>query len=200
MSLQQSQSALSAAVIRMAVPVLVFGTVFFVAMLGLQYLASPDRFPVRVGDKVIKLQDLSNEEATLREREQVLLQERAKMDADMPTPVLHQVATLRSDDVAIVRALNAVEQARAGFAMSGDNPVRVSRVWFSRGERRLAIAGQVADPAGRSVHLLASFVDALRSSKSFASVSEPEYTQQTQSDGIVTSPFSLSLSLPVRDE
>jgi hypothetical protein len=74
---------------------------------------------------------LSNEEATLREREQVLLQERAKMDADMPTPVLHQVATLRSDDVAIVRALNAVEQARARLCQSQKNTACYGYRWFT---------------------------------------------------------------------
>lgn len=200
MSSPAPQSALLAAVQRMAVPVLVFGTVFFGAMLLLRYLASPDRFPVRVGDKVVRLQDLAAEESALRERERALLAERASLDEQMPTPVLHQVATFHKDDVAIVHALNAVEQARAGFALSGDNPVQVTRVWFARQERRLALAGKVADPAGRSMHVLASFVDALRSSRAFANVSEPEYTQQTQPDGIGISPFSLSLSLPAVDE
>lgn len=188
-------SAVFAAIDRMAVPVFVFGLVFAGAMMALMYLASPDRFPVSIGDKVIKLQDLADEEKTLKARENALLDARKELDEQVPTPVLREIQDLRAQNADVGHALKAVEEVRKSFALAGDSPVVLQRVWYNRAEGRLAIAGEVRDPAGRSMHILASFVDNLRSSKAFQKVSEPEYQQAQTADGLVTSPFSISLSL-----
>ncbi len=188
-------SAVFAAIDRMAVPVFVFGLVFSGAMVALLYLASPDRFPVRIGDKVIQLKDLSDEEQSLKVREEALLVVRKELDEEVPTPVLRQIQDLRAQNADIGHGLLAAEEVRKSFALAGDSPISLHRVWYSRAEGRLAVAGEVRDPAGRSMHILASFVDNLRSSKAFEKVSEPEYAQSETSDGVVTSPFAISLSL-----
>jgi hypothetical protein len=195
MSTKPTPSSVAAAVDRMAVPVLVFGMVFALAMGALTYLASPDRFPVRIGDKVVKVQDLADEERALKEREAKLLQARKELDALVPTPVLQEIEGLRAGNTDVGHAFKAVEAARKSFSLADDSPVTVTRTWYSRAEGRLAIGGEVRDPAGRSMHILASFVDNLRESGVFEKVSEPEYVQ-TEADGVVTSPFAISLTLP----
>ncbi len=194
MSTKQTPAAF-AAIDRMAVPVFVFGVVFAGAMMGLTYLTSPDRFPVRIGDKVVKLQDLADEEMALKSSEEKLMAARKELDEQVPTPVLRQISELRQRNADVGHAMQAVDEIRKSFALTGDSPVVIHRTWYSRAEGRLAIAGEVRDPAGRSMHILASFVDNLRSADSFASVSEPEYVQSETADGLVVSPFAISLSL-----
>ena len=190
-----SPSLLSASVKRLAVPVFVFGTVFASAMFVMTALASPDRFPVRIEDKVVPLGALADEERSLKTQEQSLTQDRKALDAQVPFPVLGQVAALRSDGAHVGRALLTVDTVRKSFALSGDGPVHIQKVWFSLAEERLSIAGEVRDPTDRSIQVLAAFVDNLRSFPIFASVSEPEYVRNHDADGAAVSPFTISLSL-----
>ncbi len=179
----------------LAVPLCVFGVVFLAAIIGMTRLLTPDRFPARIGDKVVLLGNLTQEEQSLQVREQNLLTEQESLDGKVPTPVLNQLNALRAESKDAGSALVAVDDVRQSFALSGESPISVQRIWFNQTEKRLAIAGAVRDPSGRSMQILASFVDNLRSSGTFERVSEPEYVQQADIDGVSLSPFSISLFL-----
>lgn len=191
------------AVARLGVPVLLFGTVFLLLSFALTFLVSPDRFPVRMGDKVVRLSDLQTEEYSLKTRQAELLDERAKNLKDADAPVLTQVTKLRSEFDAVGPLLLEVEKTRKSFAVGDNDPIRMPKVEYDAPTHRLTLGGDVTDPSGRSVSILSSFVDALRklpmlqTDSGRTAVSDPsEYVQSSASGGGTVSPFSIVITLP----
>lgn len=189
------------ALARLGVPVLVFGTVFSVLSFALTALVSPDRFPVRVGDRVVRLADLQEEEAALRKKQGELLVAREKLLQNSDAPVLTQVGKLRAETDSLGALLLEIDAVRRRFITGDIDPISIPQVTYDGSTRTLTIGGQVTDPAGRSVSILSRFVDELRLIPSMQSdgkqtVSDPaEYVQRDRPEGGSVSDFSIRLSL-----
>lgn len=179
---------------RLGFPVLLFGGVFLGLTVVLTVLVSPDRFPVRVGDRIVRLSELEAEEKALRVSEATLLKTRASLKTEEKAPVLHQVAKLKATLTPVGRSLLLVDQVRLSFKNASTDPISLPRIHV-RTDGTIVIGGEVRDLGGRSVQLLASFVDGLRDLPTVASVSEPEYLSAQEKDGTSVSPFTLTLTL-----
>lgn len=174
---------------------LIFGAVFCLMSVALTYVVSPDRFPVKVGENTVRLKDLEDEERRLKAAYAELTEARARLLQSADAPVLRQVETLRSMVVPIGSVLLGIEDVRRGFRIADADPVALSTVRYDGERRSVAIGGDVRDTAGRSMQILASFVDGLRSLPSVASVSEPEYRATPLTGGGTSSPFAVTLIL-----
>lgn|GEM_PF-1513805 len=181
------------AVARLGVPVGIFGATFFLIAVILTMLFSPDRFPVRVGDKTVRLHELEAEEKNLIVKKADLMEERKKILADSDAPVLHQVEKLRALTSPVGSALLRIEDVRRGFRINNADPISLPGIAFSSEMNAISLSGDVRDAGGRSMQILASFVDELRAIESFESVSEPEYTSKPLPDGGTLSQFTLTL-------
>lgn len=184
------------AIARLGVSVGVFGGTFFVIAVIVTMLFSPDRFPVRVGDKTVRLHELEAEEKSLIVKKADLMEERKKILADSDAPVLHQVEKLRALTSPVGSALLSIEDVRHSFRIGSTDPISLPGISFSSEANAITLVGDVRDPSGRSMQILASFVDELRAIESFASVSEPEYKAEPLKDGGTLSHFSLTLRFP----
>lgn len=181
------------AIARLGVPVGIFGATFFVIAVILTMLFSPDRFPVRVGDKTVRLHELEAEEKNLVIKKADLMEERKKILADSDAPVLHQVEKLRALTSPVGSALLSIEDVRRSFRIGNADPISLPGIAFSSETNAIILSGDVRDAGGRSMQILASFVDELRAVESFESVSEPEYKSEPLPDGGTSSHFSLTL-------
>lgn len=184
---------LVSAIRRMGLPLFIFGSIFFLISVALQFIVSPDRFPVRMGDKTVPLIELEEEEKRLRSRQAELLETRARILASSNAPVLLRVERLREDILPVGAALLAVEDMRSSFGTGGADPIALARIDFA--EEKIVLGGDVRDTAGRSIQILASFVDGLRTIPFLSSVSEPEYRADPLDGGGTIAPFSLTLTL-----
>lgn len=189
----KSGSVLMPAIARLGVPVGVFGLSFFVITVLLTLLLSPDRFPVRVGDKTVRLYDLETEEKSLKAKQADLLEERQKILADSEAPVLHQVEKLRSSILPVGSAMLSIEDVRRSFRAGTSDPISFPGVMFDATANTLTLVGEVRDAGGRSMQILASLVDELRVIAAFESVSEPEYVSELLAGGGTVSRFSITL-------
>jgi hypothetical protein len=182
-----------------------FGATFFLLILTVVSLVSPDRFPVRLKDRTIRLADLMEEQEKLSGEHATLLAARSTLDERMQAPTLRQVDSLQRVNQPLGAALLAVDEVRKSFDTSGRSVISLPRVSFDAVSGTLLLGGEVRDAQGRSVQLLASFVDGLRALPVIASVTEPEYrvdpippqavsTAVAPSGGTV-SPFTLSIKL-----
>lgn len=178
------------AIARLGLPMLIFGVVFVILAWVLTILVSPDRFPVRVGESIVRLADLQSEERRLKSKHAELTDERRKILENVDAPVLRQVEERRAGTIAVGSVLQAVNDVRAAFKLGASDPIAIPGVYFDAAQRRLTISGTVTDPGGRSIQILASFVDGLRKIPGVAGVSEPEYGAQES-----VSPFSITLTL-----
>lgn len=192
---QGEKGVLVPALAKLGMPVLIFGGTFLVIAVALSHLVSPDRFPVRVGDKVVRLVDLESEERALKAAQAELLADRQELLKDADTTVLHRVATLKSSMVSIGSVMMAVDDVRRSFRIGSNDPIAIPSVSFDGTAGTLTLGGTVHDMGGRSIQVLASFVDGLRKVSLIKSVSEPEYTSVTADDGSTTSPFTLTITL-----
>lgn len=190
---QTDTPVLLPAVARLGVPVGIFGGAFFVIAVILTMLFSPDRFPVRVGDKTVRLHELEAEEKTLIVTKADLMEERKKILADSDAPVLHQVEKLRALTSPVGSALLSIEDVRRSFRIGNADPISLPGIAFSGETNAITLSGDVRDAGGRSMQILASFVDELRAIEAFESVSEPEYKSDPLPDGGTSSHFSLTL-------
>lgn len=187
------------ALARLGVPVLIFGVVFFLLSFALTYLVSPDRFPVRVGDRIVRLADLEKEEADLQQKKISLLATREKLLQDSDAPVLTQVAKLRTEGDEVGLLLLDINAVRKTFITGDVDPIRIPHVDYDGEAHVLTLGGDVIDPAGRSVSILSRFVDALREIPSLHStekqtVSDPaEYAQRDLPEGGTISSFALQI-------
>lgn len=178
---------------RMGLPLFIFGSIFFLISLALQSIVSPDRFPVRMGEKTVRLIELYEEEKRLRQQHAEITETRARILASSNAPVLLQVERLREGIFPIGVALLATEDMRRSFDIGDRYPVSISHVDYEEGA--IVIGGDVRDSDGRSIQILASFVDSLRTIPFFSSVSEPEYRADSLEGGGTIAPFSLTLTL-----
>lgn len=182
------------AVADLGVPVFVFGVVFLLLTLGVTALLSPDRFPIKAGSSVIRLSELSAEHTRLVAEQETLTQEREELlKSQDEAPVLSQVSERQKEIFPIGSVLLSVEELRSSFATPNFDPISLPTIDYSADLKTLTLGGLVTDPTGGSSHLLSSFVDGLRSLPNVASVSEPEYIQQTNDQGMPTTPFTLTL-------
>lgn len=177
------------------VPLAIFGAVFLCGMVTLSVLFSPGRFPVRLGDRMVRFRDLSAEEQLLVGRQQELLKERARVLSLTPAPMLAELSQTRSDVSASFAAITAIEAARRELATSGIDHVLIETMSFDEAARSIRIAGVASDSDGSSVQILALFVDKLRASPLFSFVREPEYREVRDGNGAVTSPFVITLTI-----
>ena len=188
-----SDPVLIPAISRLGVPVGIFGVTFLLIALMLTLLFSPDRFPVRVGDKTVRLYELEDEERSLKMQQVHLLEARQKILADTDAPVLQQVAKLRSLMLPVGSAMLSIEEVRRSFRVGTSDPIALPGVSFDASSYALVLDGQVRDTGGRSMQILASFVDELRDIPVFDSVSEPEYSSDPLADGGTLSHFTITL-------
>ncbi|MFA5800317.1 MAG: hypothetical protein WC840_05170 [Candidatus Peribacteraceae bacterium] len=180
---------------RLGVPLCVFGAVFLLATVLLTVLLTPDRFPVRLGDRIVRIRDLESEEKALVSRQAELLSAREKLGSESRSPVLHEVMKLKKDILPVGPALLSIDDVRRSFASRDADPISLPQVEVRGEEGKILLSGEARSDSGRSIQLLARFVDSLRASPLFQSVSEPEYKQVNAPDGTTVSPFSLTITL-----
>lgn len=173
---------------RLGVPLLIFGAVLLVLMGVMSVLLSPDRFPVLIGFKSVKMGDLTAEYTALRAEESALSAEREQLRTLVPTPVLRELSSLRTDDPPLAEAFTEIERIRSSFAQPLHDPIAIDSLRYDRSNGTVTIVGSVRDAL--SIQVLASFVDGLRTSGAFSRVSEPEYRREADD----TSPFTLLLT------
>lgn len=178
------------AVCHLGIPLLIFGAVLLVLMVAMSFLLSPDRFPVVIGLKSVKMGELTQEYRSLQEQTHALKEERARLLSLVPTPILHQLSLLRKDTVSIGATFQKIETIRSDFAQPLHDPIQIASINYDSALKTIVLRGTVRDAL--SIQVLASFVDELRNSGSFIKVSEPEYRIESPE----TSPFTLTLSLP----
>ena len=194
------RSVLLPAFERLGFPILLFGIVFFFVTLLVTLVLTPDRFPVRIGDRVVRLIDLEQEQKKLLV-EKVDLEGKRDSSIDTRAPVLHQLGVLRSRIVPVGTVLLAIDDVRLRFKTARVDPISLPQISVSPSSPSSAsgvtikIGGEVRDGGGKTMQTLASFVDGLRAIPSVLSVSEPEYAEKTDPDGTTVSPFSISLTL-----
>jgi len=188
---------------RLGLPVLIFGTVFLLLSLLLTFIVSPDRFPVRMGDKIVRLSDLQAEEYSLKVLQAELLQKRENMLKDSRTPILEQVQKLRAGFDSIGQVLLDIEDVRKSFSLGEIDPISLPIMTFDGEKHQLTLGGEVTDPHGRSVSILSSFVDGLRKLPILQTASgrtpvsdPPEYKALPRDDGGTVSPFTIVITLP----
>ena len=189
-----SASVLLPALADLGISVLLFGVVFLSATAALVVLATPDRFPVRIGDRVVRLSDLESEQKALLSRK-VDLQSRRSPATETRAPVLHQLSLLRSRVLPVGPMLLKIEDVRRSYASGTTDPISLLETDVSGSGTIIRVTGEVKAPTGQSIRTLASFVDALRALPLVFSVSEPEYAEHPLSEDVVISPFSIMLSL-----
>ncbi len=178
---------------RLGIPVFLFGVVFLLAMFLLTLVVRPDRFPVRVGDKVLRLSDLAEEQRILLSQK-VDLEVRADPLSAARAPVLRQVTDLRRSFSPVGRVLLSIDDVRAAFTTKESDPISLPSVSVSGSGSVIVLGGEVRGQGG-SMQILASFIDGLRAISVVESVTEPEYKEYHNTDGTVSSPFSITLTL-----
>jgi hypothetical protein len=186
-------TALVPALERVGPSILLFGGVFLTLTLLITGFLQPDRFPVHVGGKVIRLSDLAEEEKRLQDEHNALTLRRDELLQSQNTaPVLSQVYERRASMLPIGAVLLHVESLRASFRTSRIDPIAIPGVVFDGAAGTLVLTGMVTDATGGSNHILASFVDGLRALPALSSVSEPEYIQEQTLNGLRT-PFTITI-------
>lgn len=197
----QQEKLVLTALSRLGIPVLIFGVLFFALSMALTYLVSPDRFPVRVGDRVVRLSQLEAEERDLEQKKVKLLEAREELLRNSDATVLTQVEKLRAEGDDVGRILLKINAVRRTFITGDIDPIRIPLIEYDHDTHVLTIGGEVTDPASRSVSILSRFVDALREIPDLAStekqtVSDPEeYAQKDLPDGGSVSPFTIRITL-----
>lgn len=186
--------ALGTAIEKLALPVFLFGVVFLFATIVLTILLTPDRFPVRIGDRSVRLIDLEEEQRKLL-LEKAELQSTRVSESDSKAPVLRQLLLLRKHVLPVGTVLLAIDTARARFKTDTVDPISLPQITVGASGSTIAMTGEVRDMAGSTIKTLAAYVDRLRAIPSVASVSEPEYVALKDADGTNVSPFSIILTL-----
>lgn len=175
----------------LAVPALVFSATLLVGAILLLVILTPGRFPVQSGTKLLHFSDLTSERDALRAEHEKLLAEENRVTSLTPTPMLNRIFSIRTEHGAgALRAIGAFEEVVQSFEVSKSNAVSIDFLHATL--TSLSVSGNVRDNQGRSTQLLASFIDRLRESGSFTSVSEPEYQQTRGQDGSFVSPFAIN--------
>lgn len=187
------ESVLLPAMARLGVPVLVFGACFLLLVWAVTFLTSPDRFPVHTGDAIVRLQDLESRVQFLESQKATLEKTRQQLQMTEKAPVLMRVASLRRAIVPLGDVLLSIEEARSSLSHAPNALISLPRMEYADGT--LTLGGDVRDASGRSMQILAQFVDSLRMISAVASVSEPEYVTQPRAEGGSVSPFILTLTL-----
>lgn len=183
------------AVSKLGVPVAIFGAVFLVLAFTLTVIVSPDRFPVRVGDKIVRVSELQAEETELKRKQGDLVSIREKLLATADAPILRQVQSLRAEFTDPGSVLLEVERVRKSFAVGGNDPISLPRVEFDAERSMILLGGTATDSGNRSIQILAAFVDGLRRIAGIERVAEPEYAETQTPDGGTTAPFAITLTL-----
>ena len=174
----------------LSLPLFTFSAVFLGAILALALLLEPTRFRVHTGETVVRLRDLEQEEEHLSVREAQLKREHAELKQRQPTPSLSLLSAMKQHITPLGGALAAVVTSHESFGRGTDTPIHIDSVSYDGARHRLSLRGRVDDTAAGSIQLLAAFMDSLRRSPAFTSVSEPEYVQQRDGDGRNFSPFA----------
>ncbi len=186
------RSQLLAAMHRLGLSFSLFGSAFMLLMIGLQFLVTPDRFPVRIGQKVVRLSQLLSERASIQTVQAQLLSKREVAEASVPIPITQKVRDLKKAALPIGRTVASVERVVEHIRQSSTSIHIESLAYDGKG---LMLSGTIRDADARSIQVLASFVDALRLRSEIAAVSEPEYQQTASPDGGSTSSFVLHLTI-----
>ncbi|OGJ62008.1 hypothetical protein A3A67_01145 [Candidatus Peribacteria bacterium RIFCSPLOWO2_01_FULL_51_18] len=189
----RSAGAIIKTIEKSGLPIFLFGAIFFISSLGFKILLSPDRFPVRLPDRTVRIGDLVDEEKALRDREARLRETKAMLDQANRSPVLHKVSKIKEDRLAVGDALSRVDEIRRTFIYGGIDPISLPGVEFQGDAGIVVVSGEVRDTGNRSQDILTRFIDGLRNAG--LRVSEPEYLQNSDPDGGTRSPFKISIYL-----
>lgn len=182
------------AIEHLGLPVFLFGVSFLLITALVTNVLAPDRFPVKIGDHVVRLIDLESEQQALLSR-RADLQATSQSAVSNRSPILHRVQELQAGIPPVGVVLLALDDARQTFKTAALDPVSLTAIALTASGTQIVIAGSVRDAAGTTMKTLAAFVDRLRAIPEISSVSEPEYVQQNDVDGVPMSPFSITLSL-----
>ncbi len=185
---------LLAAIERLSLPAFLFGVVFLCTMMIVTFILTPDRFPVRIGDRVVRLIDLEAEQGKLL-LEKADLQAKEIDIVGTKTPALYLLASVRPKIVPVGTVLLAIEHVRTRFKTETVDPISFPQISVGGSGTVIKVGGAVRDMGGSTMRTLASFVDQLRAIPMVESVSEPEYSERKDGDGTSISPFSLTIIL-----
>lgn len=188
------KSAMISVFERLGLPLFLFGIVFLGMTIVVTVLLSPDRYPVRIGDRSVRLIDLESEQKELLSKK-TDLESQSPSVTQSKAPVLHLLGLLRPRVQPVGALLRSVNEVRTRFQSGESDPIALPSVLLSASGTMLTIGGEVRSPDRSAMQLLASFVDGLRAIPLVSSVSEPEYSETRGSDGMLSSPFTLTLSL-----
>ena len=171
-----------------------FGIVFMTSTVVITQLITPDRFPVRIGDRVVRLVDLEAEQKQLLSAKADLLTKPSPFTQSR-APVLHQLIFLRGSVTPMGQAFLAIDDIRVSFRTGDSDPISIPEMEARGSGGLILLGGETRDAGGRSMQILASFVDGLRAIPLVASVSEPEYQKKKNADGTESTPFAVTVTL-----
>lgn len=191
MSELSSETAKKALKDFLGVPFLIFAAAFLIGTILLAIILTPGRFPVRTGATFVRFADLRAEQKALEEKYRSLKAEQDRVSSLTPTPTLNMIHDIRA--AAHNRQLGMGIAALTDAVASFNTSIEID--FFHAKDGQISISGKARDGNGRSIPLLASFIDRLRSDRHFKDVSEPEYSQIRDGEGRVYSPFAIEILL-----
>lgn len=174
---------------RLGAPACIFSGTLFALVLLLSIIMAPERFPIHLQGNVVQIKELKTEVRRLKTLEASLREQRLHMKSDDASVLSSALATAKASILPVGRIFMEVERTRAMF---GD-AIALPHVVWTGNIKTLVIGGVLKDPNGRSIQLLAAFVDGLRAIEGVVSVSEPEYTTSREPSGVSTTPFQLTI-------
>ena len=180
-------------VVRWAVSILFFGCTALLLTFVVVVITRPGRYPVTLGDSLLRLKEIDSAVTELRAEEQRLIVASDELRRRTPTPTVKQLDTFsasRTDVGTFLRDL-----VRSMHTSHGVDIVLTSLLLRDRAT--VELHGEV-HAGGKSLRVTADFIDALRSSPAALHVMEPEYVLSTAKDGSLFSPLTLLLTLRTR--
>ena len=181
-------------VVRWAVSILFFGCTALILTLVVVVLTRPGRYPVTLGDSLLRLKEIDSAVTELRSEEQRLIAASDELRRRTPTPTVKQLDTFsvsRADVGTFLRDL-----VRSMHTSHGVDVVLTSIVQDSK---TVELHGEI-HAGEKSLRVTADFIDALRLSPAVLHVTEPEYILATAKDGSYFAPLTLLLTLRTRED
>lgn len=182
-------------VVRWAVSILFFGCTALLLTFVVVVLTRPGRYPVTLGDSLLRLKEIDTAVTELRAEEQRLLSASEELRHRTPTPTVKQLDTFsasRTDVGTFLRDL-----VRSLHTSHGVDVTLTSILLQDKAT--VELHGEV-NAGGKSLRVVADFIDALRSSPTILHVMEPEYILATAKDGSSFAPLTLLLTLRTRED
>lgn len=180
--------------VRWAVSLLFFGCTALLLTFVVVVLTRPGRYPVTLGDSLLRLKEIDRAVTELRTEEQRLIAASDELRRRTPTPTVQQLDTFsasRPDVGTFLRDL-----VRSMHTSHGVDITLTSILLQDKAT--VELHGEI-HAGEKSLRVTADFIDALRSSPAILHVTEPEYILSTAKDGSSFAPLTLLLTLRTRE-